>query len=212
MALPLLVTTLIVVAVKLGVFKLTVNTAVVPSTTVGLEIANVGAALLSVIVPVPTAVVFDVLPEVTVPVNVNCSAFSYKISTVVGTFTVAVVCPDGIVIVVVTEVKSPVPADPAVVTISITVGNELGLLKLTVNTALPPSNTVGLEMVTVGCGSLSVMVAVPVAVVLLVVPAVTVPVAVNASVGSCVVSCVVGTLNVMLVSPAGIVTLMFVKV
>ena len=85
-------------SVKLGVFKLTVNTAVVPSTTVGLEIANVGGALLSVIVPVPTAVVFDVLPDITVPVNVNVSGVSFKISTVVGTFTVAVVCPAGIVI------------------------------------------------------------------------------------------------------------------
>ena len=101
---------------------------------------------------------------------------------------------------------------PLPVVTLITVSTELGLLKLTVNTALPPSNTVGLEMVTVGCGSLSVMVAVPVAVVLLVVPAVTVPVAVNVSVGSCVVSCVVGTLTVTLVSPAGIVTIMFVDV
>ena len=70
------------------------------------------------------------------------------------------------------------------VTISITVGNELGLLSVTTNTAGLPSTAVGLEIVTVGCGSLSVIVAVPAAVVLLVVPDVTVPVAVKSSVGS----------------------------
>ena len=104
MALPFVVTTFIVVAVKLGVLNVTVNTAAVPSVTVGLEIVNVGAGLLSVIVPVPVAVVFDVLFDVTVPDNVNVSAFSFRISVAVGTFTVADVDPAGIVTVIIVDV------------------------------------------------------------------------------------------------------------
>ena len=101
---------------------------------------------------------------------------------------------------------------PVVVTIFITVSTELGLLKLTVNTAGLPSDTIGELILTVGCGSSSVIVPVPWALVLLVFDDVTLPVTMKVSVGSLVVSCVVGTLTVTLVLPAGMVTVVVVLV
>ena len=82
----------------------------------------------------------------------------------------------------------------------------LGLLKVTVNTAVVPSTMVTSPMLTVGSASLSVIVAMPVAVLLLVLVELTVAPNVKVSVGSLVVSCVVGTLTVTLVAPAGMVT------
>ena len=103
-AVPFEVVILTTVFVKLGVLKLTVNTAVVPSTTVTLSILTVGGALASVMVPVPWALALLVLPLVTVPVKVNVSFGSFNTSVNVGTLTVVVVCPAGMVTVVVTDV------------------------------------------------------------------------------------------------------------
>ena len=82
----------------------------------------------------------------------------------------------------------------------------LGLLKVTVNTAVVPSTMVTSPMLTVGSASLSVIVAMPVAVLLLVLVELTVAPNVKVSVGSLVVSSIVGTLTVTLVAPAGMVT------
>ena len=78
----------------------TVNTALDPSLTVGLLMLAVGVASLSVIVAVPVAVVLLVLPEVTVASNVKLSDGSSVASSVVGTLTVTLVCPAGMVTVV----------------------------------------------------------------------------------------------------------------
>ena len=104
------------------------------------------------------------------------------------------------------------PAVPVVVVTLITVGTLLGLLIDTTKLAILPSKTVGLLMLTVGCGSLSIIVPVPTALVLAVFVLVTVPFNVNVSVGSFVVSCVVGTVTVTLVCPAGMVTVCVVVV
>ena len=62
---------------KLGSSRLTAKTASTPSTTVTSEMLNVGASpSLSVIVPVPLAVVFAVVPEVTSPFKVKFSVTS----------------------------------------------------------------------------------------------------------------------------------------
>ena len=82
----------------------TVNTALDPSLTVGLLTLAVGVASLSVIVAVPLAVVFAVLPEVTVASRVKLSEGSSVESSVVGTLTVTPVCPAGMVTVVVVVV------------------------------------------------------------------------------------------------------------
>ena len=116
------------------------------------------------------------------------------------------------VTVVVTAVKSELPAVPVVVTTSITVSTELAPLKLTVKTASTPSFTDGLEMLTVGRALISLMVAVPLAVVLAVDPAVPVPVKVKFSDGSLMASVNVGTLTVTLVLPAGMVTVVVTAV
>ena len=77
------------------------KTALLPSFVDGLLIVNVGTGSLSTIVLVPEAEVFNVLPEVTVPLNVKVSFNSSIESSMVGTLTVAVVCPAGIVTVTV---------------------------------------------------------------------------------------------------------------
>ena len=62
---------------KLGLSKLTVNTASTPSTTLTSEMLRVGASpSLSVIVPVPKVIVLLVVPEVTSPFNVKFSVTS----------------------------------------------------------------------------------------------------------------------------------------
>ena len=101
---------------------------------------------------------------------------------------------------------------PVVVTTFITVSTELAPEIDTVNTAKPPSVTVGLLMLTVGVASLSLMVAVPIAAVLLVLPEVTVPFKVKVSADSSILSSVVGTLTVTEVCPAGMVTVVVVAV
>ena len=81
----------------------------------------------------------------------------------------------------------------------------LGFDKLIVNTAKPPSVTVGLEMLTVGTVSLSLIVAVPVALALLVVlGAAFVTAKLNVSLGSAVLSLVVGVRTITDVEPGGI--------
>ena len=104
MALPLLVVSVIVVGTLLGFVNVTVKTATLPSTTVGLLMLTVGFGSLSFIVPVPTAVVFAVFVEVTVAPNVKFSVGSFVVSSVVGTLTVTLVAPAGMVTVVVVVV------------------------------------------------------------------------------------------------------------
>ena len=104
MALALVVVTFTVVSTLLGLLNPTVNTALLPSVTVGLLIVTVGTAVASVIVPVPTALVLAVFVLVTVPFNVNVSVPSLMLSGVVGTVTVTLVCPAGMVIVCVVVV------------------------------------------------------------------------------------------------------------
>ena len=69
MALPLLVVSVIIVGTLLGLVKLKVKTATLPSVTVGLLMLTVGFTSLSFIVAVPAAVVFAVFVEVTVAPN-----------------------------------------------------------------------------------------------------------------------------------------------
>ena len=96
------------------------------------------------------------------------------------------------------------------VTIVNTVSTELGLLNVTTNTAGEPSVGDGLFIVTVGAGSLSMIVPIAVAVGLLV--PVELPVIVNVSFGSSIASSVVGTVTVAVVCPAGIVMVCVVDV
>ena len=99
-----MVVTLIVVGTALGLLRLTINTAGLPSTVLGLEMVTVGAASLSVMVPVPVAVVLLVFVEVTFIDKVNVSVVSAVVSFVVGTVTVTLVAPAGMVTVVVVVV------------------------------------------------------------------------------------------------------------
>ena len=88
---------MITVGTELGLLSVTVNTAVFPSMVVTFAIVTVGFASLSDIVPVALTAVFAVFVDVTVPVSVNVSVVSAVVSFVVGTLTVAVVAPAGIV-------------------------------------------------------------------------------------------------------------------
>ena len=103
-AVPVIVVTFTTVSTELMPLRVTVNTAAVPSATVGLLIVTVGSAFVSVMVAVPVALVLLVLPEVTVPLNVKVSLGSLMASVLVGTLTVTLVCPAGIVTVVVVVV------------------------------------------------------------------------------------------------------------
>ena len=90
-----------IVGTLLAVLSVMVNDSFTPSTADELLIVTVGYVLgTSVIVPVPVTAVFNVLPELTVAVNVKVSFDSTNASTVASTVTVAVVCPAGIVTVV----------------------------------------------------------------------------------------------------------------
>ena len=77
---------------------LTVNTALLPSVIVGLLMVTIGNGVASMITPVAVADVVAVLVDTSVPVKVNVSVPSLILSPVVGTFTVKVVAPAGIVI------------------------------------------------------------------------------------------------------------------
>ena len=103
-AVPVTVVTFTTVFTELMPLRVTVNTAGLTSATVTLSIVTVGIAFVSVIVPVPVALVLLVLPEVTVPLNVKVSLGSLIASILVGTLTVTLVCPAGIVTVVVVTV------------------------------------------------------------------------------------------------------------
>ena len=103
-AVPIVVTTSTTVSTELGTSIDTVNTAGLPSVTLGLLMLTVGVASLSVIVAVPTGVVLAVLPEVTVPFKVKFSTGSSVVSSVVGTLTVTLVAPAGMVTVCVVAV------------------------------------------------------------------------------------------------------------
>ena len=95
---------MITVGTLLGLLNVTTNTAVEPSVAGTVVITNVGFGSLSFIVPVPTAVVFAVFVEVTVAPNVKFSVGSFVVSSVVGTLTVTLVAPAGMVTVVVVVV------------------------------------------------------------------------------------------------------------
>ena len=95
---------MITVGTLLGLLNVTTNTAVEPSMAGTVVITNVGFGSLSFIVAVPTAVVFAVFVEVTVAPNVKFSVGSAVVSSVVGTLTVTLVAPAGMVIVVVVVV------------------------------------------------------------------------------------------------------------
>ena len=101
---------------------------------------------------------------------------------------------------------------PVVVVMFTTVGTLLGLLNVTVNTALLPSVAVALAIVTVGNDVASMITPVAVATGLAVLLDVTVPVKVNVSVPSLMISPVVGILTATVVAPAGIVTVVVVDV
>jgi hypothetical protein len=92
------------VGTLLGLLKVTTKVAVVPSSTVGLLMLTTGNGVLSIIVPVPLAVELLVLVDVIVPFNTNVSLPSINPSMVVGTLTVTLVAPAGMVTVVVVVV------------------------------------------------------------------------------------------------------------
>ncbi len=96
----------ITVGNELGFDIETFTIAILPSTIITSSIVNVGTPSSSMIVPIALSVTLLVLPEVTVPFSKNVSSGSSVKSTVVGTFTVVVNCPAGIVIVVFIDVKS----------------------------------------------------------------------------------------------------------
>ena len=103
-AVPVIVVTFTTVSTELMPLRVTVNTAGIPSATVGLLIVTVGSAFVLVMVAVPVGFVLLVVPEVTVPLNVKVSLGSLMASLLVGTLTVTLVCPAGIVTVVVVVV------------------------------------------------------------------------------------------------------------
>jgi hypothetical protein len=92
------------VGTELGLLSVTANTALLPSNTVTLSIVTIGIGSLSIMVPVPVADAVAVLVLVTVPLNINVSIGSFVVSCVVGAVTVTLVCPAGIVTVVVVVV------------------------------------------------------------------------------------------------------------
>ena len=94
---PVVVVTLITVGTLLGVFKVTTNTAVAPSVIIGLLMVTIGSAVPSTIVPVAVATVVMVFVETIVPVKVNVSVPSISPSIDVGTLTVTLVAPAGMV-------------------------------------------------------------------------------------------------------------------
>ena len=96
------------------------------------------------------------------------------------------------------------PAVPVVVTILITVSTELGPLNVITNIAGLPSVAVGLEMVTAGVGSSSLIVPIAVSVVLVFGKFGDDTDTVKVSFGSSMLSVVVGTTNVPVVAPAAI--------
>ena len=88
-AVPLLNVGLNTIGPELGLLRLTVNTwyGSVPSVAVTLSTEIVGAGSLSTIVPTPTALVFAVVPLVTVAVRLKVSFTSSMLSSVTDTRT-----------------------------------------------------------------------------------------------------------------------------
>jgi hypothetical protein len=71
---------------------------------VALAIVTIGSGVVSTITPVALALGLLVLPEIIVPLKVNVSVPSLMLSVCIGTLTVTLVCPAGIVTVVVVVV------------------------------------------------------------------------------------------------------------
>ena len=111
--------------------------------------AIVGAASLSRIVPTPTALVFAVVPLLTVAVRLKVSVASSMVSLVTATRTCTEVCPAAKVIppagtatqLVPLLYSNAVPVSVPTIAVPLlnvglnTIGPELGLLRLTVNVA-----------------------------------------------------------------------------
>ena len=92
------------VGTLLGLLNVTTNTAGLPSVAGVVVIVTIGNGVASMITPVAVATELAVFVELAVPVTVNVSVPSLMLSMVVGTPTLAVVAPAGIVTVVVTVV------------------------------------------------------------------------------------------------------------
>ncbi|CAM3859814.1 hypothetical protein FLGE108171_16105 [Flavobacterium gelidilacus] len=102
---PVVVTISITVSTELTPLIVT-GTVTVPASsfTDTLPIVTVGAPSLSIIVTVPLVVVLLVLPDVTVPPTVKVSSSSSIASSNIGITTSTVVCPAGIVTVMIVVV------------------------------------------------------------------------------------------------------------
>ena len=98
-AVPIVVTTLITMSTELAPLKVITNPALLPSVAVGLLTVTVGVAFVSLIVPTAVSLVLAVGKLLAVMATVKFSFGSSIASVLVGTFSVAVVCPAGMIIV-----------------------------------------------------------------------------------------------------------------
>ena len=96
---PVFVTTVTTVSTELAPLNVITNGALVPSATVGLLTVTVGVAFVSLIVPTAVSLVLAVGKLLALIATVNVSFGSSIASVLVGTFSVAVVCPAGMIIV-----------------------------------------------------------------------------------------------------------------
>ena len=96
---PIVVTTVMMVSTELAPLNVITNGAFVPSATVGLLTVTVGVAFVSLIVPTAVSLVLAVGKLLALIATVNVSFGSSIASMVVGTFSVAVVCPAGMIMV-----------------------------------------------------------------------------------------------------------------
>ena len=98
-AVPVVVVISITVSTELGPDRVITNGALFPSATVGLLMVTVGVASSSVIVPIAVSVMLDGGKLLALITTVKVSLGSSMLSWVVGTTSVPVVCPAGIIIV-----------------------------------------------------------------------------------------------------------------
>ena len=98
-AVPIVVTTLITVSTELAPLNVITNPALLPSVAVGLLTVTVGVAFVSLIVPTAVSLVLAVGKLLALIATVNVSFGSSIASVLVGTFSVAVVCPAGMIMV-----------------------------------------------------------------------------------------------------------------
>ena len=98
-AVPIVVTTVMMVSTELAPLNVITNGALLPSATVGLLTVTVGVAFVSLIVPTAVSLVLAVGKLLALIATVNVSFGSSIASVLVGTFSVAVVCPAGMIMV-----------------------------------------------------------------------------------------------------------------